>query len=152
MFFLLTKTEILLNRENFIKIWAVDRATRWLRAEGMVQRSFANLGKPTGQDGGHAAYYPQRLATARMELENIRDHITCAVPYVHQMIAMIATMQSDNAAKAAAAARLKEFGPQFDGKAEYSPENLANAMVGLMLNFMPDHPKLPQPSKLPPFA
>jgi hypothetical protein len=150
--FALTKTEILLNRENFIKMWAVDRANRWLQAEGMVQKAFANLGKPAGQHGGNSAYDPQRLATARMALEHIRDHVTCSVPYVHQMIAMIATAQSDDAAKAAAAARLKEFGDQFDGKTEFSPENLATAMVGLMLNFMPDHPKLEQPGKVPPFA
>jgi hypothetical protein len=143
---------MLLNRENFIKFWAMDRATQWLRAEGMVQKAFANLGKPAGQDGANSVYDPQRLATARMELENIRDHITCSVPYVHQMIAMVANLQSDDAAKAAAAARLKEFGPQFDGKTEFSPENLATAMVGLMLNFMPDHPKLAQPGKVPPFA
>jgi hypothetical protein len=150
--FLLTKTEILLNRENFIKIWALNRATQWLRAERMAQKAFANLGKPAGQPGGNSVYDPRRFATARMELENIRDHVTCSVPYVHQMIAMIATAQSDDAAKAAAAERLREFGAQFDGKTEYSPENLATAMVGLMLNFMPDHPKLAQPGKLPPFA
>jgi hypothetical protein len=44
-------------------------------------------------------------------------------------------MQQDEPAKAAATERLKEFGPQFEGPLDFSPQLLATAMVGLMTNF-----------------
>jgi hypothetical protein len=51
------------------------------------------------------------------------------------MIGLLAGMQQDELAKATAMERLKEFGPQFEGPLEFSPELLATAAVGLMANF-----------------
>ncbi len=56
------------------------------------------------------------------------------------MIGLIADMQGDAAAKETAKERLREFGAQFEGPLEFSPERYATATVGLMVNFglMPD--------------
>jgi len=74
-------------------------------------------------------------AAARSDLEYVRDHFDCGVPYLHQMIGLLAGMQQDELAKAAAMERLKEFGPQFEGPLDFSPELMATATVGLMTNF-----------------
>lgn len=44
-------------------------------------------------------------------------------------------LNKDEAAKAAAMERLKEFGPQFAGPFEFSPQLSATATVGLLGNF-----------------
>ena len=48
---------------------------------------------------------------------------------------MIAAAQNDEAAKALAMERLREFGPEFESPLEFSAELAAKAMVGLMANF-----------------
>jgi hypothetical protein len=68
-------------------------------------------------------------------LEYVRDHFDCGVPYLHQMIGLLAGVQHDELAKATAMERLKEFGPQFEGPLDFSPKLMATATVGLMGNF-----------------
>jgi hypothetical protein len=51
------------------------------------------------------------------------------------MIGLLAGMQSDEMGKATAMERLKEFGPQFEGPLDFSPQLVATVMVGLMKNF-----------------
>jgi hypothetical protein len=115
--------EVLKSREGFLASWAVDRATKSLHGEILVRTVMKYL----------SAHSP---AQARAALEQIRDHINCGVPYVHQMIGFIAGMQGDEPAKRDAAERLKEFIESgFTGTVDFSIEALAQATVGLMINF-----------------
>jgi serine/threonine protein kinase len=112
-------------KEDFAKIWAQLRATRSVLGEIRIRSAMNHL-----RAGSLAS-----LATARSDLEYVRDHFDCGVPYLHQMIGLLAGIQQDEPAKASAIERLKEFGPQFEGPLDFSPDLLAIAKVGLMMNF-----------------
>ncbi len=107
--------------EDFAKVWAHHRAARLVYAEIRIHSA-----KKHHDDGA--------LSAARADYEYIRDHFDCGVPYLHQIIGMIAAVQNDEAAKALAMERLREFGPGFEGPLEFSAEFIAKAMVGLMAN------------------
>ena len=109
-------------REDFAKTWALFRATRQVLGEIRCRSAMSRLS--TGS-----------FAEARADLEYIRDHFDCSIPYLHQMIGMIAGTQNDHTAKAAAMERLKEFGPEFQAPLDFSPQLMATATVGMMLNF-----------------
>ena len=109
-------------KEDFAKLWAYHRAARLVLAEIRIQSAMKHAAA-----GDHAA--------ARSDLEYVRDHFDCGVPYLHQMIGLYADMQQDESAKAMTMERLKEFGPQFEGPLGFSPEALSTAVVGLMANF-----------------
>jgi hypothetical protein len=125
--------EGLKSRETFLASWAMDRATKSLHGEVLVRAVMKHLSETSASQ-------------ARAALEQIRDHINCGVPYVHQMIGFIAGMQGDEPAKRDAAERLKEFNESgFTGTVDFSVDALAHAAVGLMINFdipMPA-PKMP---------
>lgn len=108
--------------EDFAKIWAHFRATRLVLGETRIRSAMAHIAAKSH-------------GTARADLEYVRDHFDCSVPYLHQMIGFLAGIGQDEAAKAAAIERLKEFGPQFELPVEFRTEVLATAMVGLMANF-----------------
>jgi len=110
------------NTEDFAKVWAHFRATRMVLSEIRVRSAMSHLAA-----GSHAA--------ARSDLEYIRDHFDCGIPYLHQMIGLVAGIQQDESAKANAIERLKEFGPQFQGPLEFSPQLMATATAGLMASF-----------------
>jgi hypothetical protein len=74
-------------------------------------------------------------AAARSDLEYVRDHFDCGVPYLHQMIGLIALIQGDEPAIAAAMERLKEFGPEWETAIDSSPEVMSKAMVGTIAHF-----------------
>jgi len=114
-------------KEDFAKVWAQLRAVRSVMGEVRIRSAMKHLAA-----GSRAA--------ARSDLEYVRDHFDCGVPYLHQMIGLLAGMQQDELGKATAMERLKEFGPQFEGPLEFSPELLATAMVGLTQNFGPPAP------------
>ena len=107
---------------DFAKIWAYHRASRIVLGGIRVQSAMHHMAS-----GNHAA--------ARTDLEYIRDHFDCAVPYVHQAIALLSGALQDEPGKAAAEERLKEFGPQFAGPVEFSPQVMATVMVGLTGTF-----------------
>jgi len=109
-------------KEDFAKVWAQLRATRSVLGEVRIRSAMNHLAA-----GSHAA--------ARSDFEYVRDHFDCGIPYLHQMIGLVAGMQQDELAKANAMERLKEFGPQFEGPLDFSPQLLATATVGLMTNF-----------------
>ena len=108
--------------ESLLKFWALQRATRLLLGDTRVHSAMGHLAA-----GSHAA--------ARSDLEYVRDHFDCGVPYLHQMIGLIAIMQGDEPAKAAAMERLKEFGPEWETAIDSSPEVMAKAMVGTLAYF-----------------
>jgi hypothetical protein len=107
-------------KEDFAKVWAHFRASRLVLSEIRIRSAINQLAA-----GSHAA--------ARSDLEYVRDHFDCGVPYLHQMIGLLA--HQDESAKANAMERLKEFGPEFVGPLDFSPKLLATAMVGLMASF-----------------
>jgi hypothetical protein len=109
-------------KEDFAKVWAHHRAARSVCSEDRIRSAMKHSAA-----GSHAA--------ARSELEYVRDHFDCGVPYLHQMIGLLAEAQQDEVAKATAMERLKEFGPEFEGPLDFSPNLMATAMVGLMANF-----------------
>jgi hypothetical protein len=108
-------------REDFAKAWARQRATRLIMGATRIRSAINHLAT-----GSHAA--------ARSDLEYVRDHFDCGVPYLHQMIGLLAGMQEDQQAKAASLERLREFGPEFD-YLDLSPDLLPTAMAGMLLNF-----------------
>src|ERR1700722_1498763 len=107
---------------DFAKVWATHRAARLVCAEIRIHSA-----KKHHDDGA--------LSAARIDYEYIRDHFDCGVPYLHQIIGMIAAAQNDEAAKAQAMERLREFGPEFEGPLEFSVELAGKAITGLMANF-----------------
>jgi hypothetical protein len=111
-----------LGMETFLRYWAFYGALRSIRCEIKVREMMAHRTK-----GAHHE--------ARAALEEIRDHIDCANPYVHQNIALVAGALNDEAGKAAAIQRLNEFGPQFAGKGEFSAETLTEAVMGLLASY-----------------
>jgi hypothetical protein len=88
------------SKEDFAKVWAHHRATRSVMGELRIRSAMNHVAA-----GSHAA--------ARSDLEYVRDHFDCGVPYLHQMIGLLAGSQQDELTKATAMERLKEFGPQF---------------------------------------
>lgn len=108
-----------LGMETFLRYWAFYGALRSIRCEIKVREMMAHRTK-----GSHSE--------ALVALEEIRDHIDCANPYVHQNIALVAGALNDEAGKAAAIHRLNEFGPQFAGKGEFSAETLTEAVMALL--------------------
>ena len=109
-------------KEDFAKIWAHHRAARLVMGELQI-RSAINRSAAGS------------FAEARNDLEYVRDHLDCGIPYLHQMIGLLAGLQGDEKVKAASLERLKEFGPQFAGSLDFSPELMSTAMAGLMANF-----------------
>jgi hypothetical protein len=109
-------------KEDFAKIWAHHRAARLVMGELQI-RSAINRSAAGS------------FAEARNDLEYVRDHLDCGIPYLHQMIGLLAGLQGDEQVKAASLERLKEFGPQFAGSLDFSPELMSTAMAGLMANF-----------------
>lgn len=121
---------------DFAKFWAGHRATRLVFGETRVRSAMQHQAA-----GDHAA--------ALIDLEYVRDHFDCSVPYLHQMIWLYAT--KDEAVRRTAAERLKEFGVEFEIPDELSaaagrsgPAGLpakalsqfvATATVGLLANF-----------------
>jgi len=109
-------------KQDFATIWAHHHATRLVCGESRIRAAMDHI-------------HTRDLAAARTNLEYVRDHFECGIPYLHQMIGLIAGMQGDDAANAAATERLKEFGSPFDGPLEFSVELLSTAMMGLLMNF-----------------
>lgn len=107
---------------EFAKVWALHRATRFVVGGSRVRSALAHMAS-----GNNAA--------ARTDLEYVRDHFDCGVPYLHQAIAAISGLLQDEPSKAAALERLREFGPQFAGPSEPPPKLWATMLAGLSANF-----------------
>jgi hypothetical protein len=118
--------EVLKEREKLLVIWANRLAVKSFQGE-MQFRQFLQQQKTSA-------------AQARAALEMIRDHIDCSSPYLFELLAMVARMGNDEAARAQAIERLKDFGPQFaDWETRWSMDqfarSIATAMVGLAQSF-----------------
>ena len=121
----------LVTKEALAHAWAVSWATRSWRGEALVRQLIALKGDDSVQK-------------SRAILETLRDHVDSGIPYVHWLIALMAGMQGDEEERAAAASRLREFGPAFAGKLTERGDSAGNkrwaeafseAHVGLLANF-----------------
>jgi hypothetical protein len=74
--------QTLADPKGLLTFWAASIAVQRWRAERLVRSAIANLAKPE----------------ARKVLEFLRDHVDCANPYVHQVIAIKARTENDEAA------------------------------------------------------
>jgi hypothetical protein len=128
---LMISIEALKERAAFLQVWAMRRATQLYQGQIKVLEYIENQSK--SRPGGRAI------------LEMIRDHIDGSVPYLHELIALHARIDQDEAAKAEALERLKEFGPQFtdwesrwdqsSGASSPYVKSLSMAMLGLATSF-----------------
>ncbi len=118
----LIASDALLNREKFLACWAAHTAARSWKGAQLVAQAM-----------GHVSI--KSWGEALAALEQIRDHVDCGNPYAHQMIGLFARMLGDQGKVRTAAEHLKDFGPQFAGKTEFSPEDYAEANVGLLASF-----------------
>lgn len=121
----------LLSAEEFANAFAVMAIQRKLFAEIWIRRHNALNG---------ADYKGRRLI-----LEHVRDHVDCANPYLHWMIAILAGLDGDMEENTKSIARLEQFGPQFVGKLQGTSFNfdepcsqlstLPEANVGLRASY-----------------
>lgn len=114
--------DCLLQREKLLGCWAVQMASQSWRGEQLVRQAVGHMSNKS-------------FHKAIESLEQLRDHVNCGIPYVHQLIGMLAGTLGDQEKVRATAERLNDFGPEFAGRANFSPENLAEANVGLLMTF-----------------
>jgi hypothetical protein len=107
---LLDMRDGIIHKEVVLRSWAATRVTRNAIADAW-RVEYLNGGK-TG------ATNPETLRKQRELLEHLRDMGAYDVPFVHWVIAIIAGLQGDEAARLAATKTLEEFGPSFVGKTE----------------------------------
>jgi hypothetical protein len=74
--------EYLKKPEAFLEIWRIHRATRWFQTERLV-RGYMNQSSL------------KSMPEARATLEQIRDHVDCGIPWLHELIAFHARMDGD---------------------------------------------------------
>jgi hypothetical protein len=114
------------NDKTFLQVWATFRAAKMVQGGRKFREAMPLIGTAR--------------ARARALFEEIRDHIDCGCPYVHEMIASLALMDGEEAARNEAVERLKEFGPQFaDWEVRWAPDNfvlaLSTAVFGIAAHF-----------------
>ena len=118
--------DVMRSMDRLRQVWAAIRATQLCLGE----RTFREF----------IEYSKTSRPRARTALDQIRDHIDCSSPYLHELIAFFAHMDGDEEAKAIAIERLQEFGPEFsawDTKWESNSfvSALVTATLGLGMSF-----------------
>ena len=87
----------LADTQAFATFWAVRRATQLYFAQRLVNQFLAD----------------REIASKRIALQMIRDHVDCGIPYLYELLASFARMEGDEAGKNAAVQQLNQFGPPF---------------------------------------
>lgn len=90
----------LANPGDFLKIWAMNSVTRASKGEQIAISALSSF-----DDGD--------VGAALEQLREIRDHVECAMPQLHVLIALMAHHAQDEAEKDAALERLAYF-PDYD--------------------------------------
>lgn len=124
---LLVDLTTITNLDKLTRLWGIRRATQICYGRVSVQRFLR------AKDSGDR----------RAALELIRDHIDCSVPYVYELLAMVAQTDGDVPAQSAAIKALEQFGPQFanwesrwdSSSSDVWTQAMAQAYVGLCLSF-----------------
>jgi hypothetical protein len=128
--------EDLITWEQVLFAWAQRLTIRNWQA----QRSLAEFYGAQNKD----AASPETLKRQRAALEALRDFGSFDVPFVHWLIALIAGIQKDEAARLESTAVLESFGPDFVGKTERADgeegskawaHSLSIATVGLLAEY-----------------
>jgi hypothetical protein len=104
--------------DGFIKIWAVERASRFLKGQGLAR----------------AVLEAQRQGVAEMKvaLETLRDHAAADNAHVYQLLAMVAQTQEDTQGRADALARLHEMQLPVRLETEDFARGFSEGIVGLL--------------------
>lgn len=90
----------LADADDFLRTWAVNSVTRATKGEEIALAALSLF------DGGD-------VAAALEQLREIRDHVECAMPQLHILIALLAHHLQDEAEKNASLERLAYF-PDYD--------------------------------------
>lgn len=107
--------------DSFLKIWALERASRFLQGQAYARAVLENQKKG--------------LAEMKRPLEALRDHGAGDNAHVHQLLAIIALSQQDSVGRTVALARLKEFQPPTPLETDDFAKGLADGIVGLLASF-----------------
>jgi hypothetical protein len=107
--------------EAFLKIWALERATRFLKGQRMARRVADGQGKG--------------MAEMKVALEQLRDHAAADNAHVYQLLAMIGRSLQDAATRAAALARLEELRLPVKLETDDVAQGFAEGLVGLFATF-----------------
>jgi hypothetical protein len=108
-------------REDFLKVWAVDRVTRAFKGEELTSSAFALIASGN-------------LDGALDTLREIRDHVDVGVPQVHHLIALLAEMQGDEDEKARAVQWVRIF-KDYDFQPGMNIEQTAKVSAELVAAF-----------------
>jgi hypothetical protein len=121
----------LITKQVLAIAFATSSAQRNFKGEPLVRQFMAQRGDDA-------------VSRKRAILENLRDHVDCSIPYVHQLIALFASVQRDEEARSAAILKIREFGPQFRQIETYPinpddpmswAEPMSQANIGLLASF-----------------
>jgi hypothetical protein len=118
---LIAETQHLKNREVFLKLWAVDRATRAMKGEQLATSAFSLIGDDD-------------LDGALHQLREIRNHLDVGIPQVHHFIALLAEMQGYEDEKASAVHWIGVF-KDYDFKPGMNAEEMAKVSAELLAAF-----------------
>ena len=113
--------ENLKTRDSFLKVWAIERASRFLKGQGLAQ----------------AVLEAQQRGVAEMKvaLETLRDHAAADNAHVYQLLAMVARMQEDTQGRAEALASLLEMQLPVKLETEDFARGFAEGTVGLLASY-----------------
>ncbi len=104
--------------DGFLKVWAVERASRFLKGQGLAQTVLEAQG--------------QGIAEMKAALETLRDHAAADNAHVYQLLAMVAQTQQDTQGRADALARLQEMQLPVKLETDDFARGFAEGMVGLL--------------------
>jgi hypothetical protein len=107
--------------DSFRKIWAFERASRFLQGQAYAKAVFK------GQTEG--------MEQMKVALEALRDHGGADNAHVYQLLAMIAQSHQDAEGRAVALARLKEFRPPPTLETDDFARGFSEGIVGVMATF-----------------
>jgi hypothetical protein len=107
--------------DSFLKVWALERAARFMKGQLLAQA----VVKAQAQGG-------EQMIKA---LEKLRDHAAADNPHVYQLLAMLAGSRSDPKGRATALMRLEEFQLPVKLETDDFAGGFAEGIVGLMATF-----------------
>lgn len=107
--------------DQLLKVWALERAGRFLKGQGFARAVF---------EAQSRGVVPMRAA-----VETLRDHAAADNPYVYKLLIFIATVQHDEALKAEAITRWNQLAPGIPATSGEEGRDLAEGIVGLLKSF-----------------
>jgi hypothetical protein len=120
---LLHKLETLRERENLLRVWAMDVEMRHWKRQQLVSLA-AQAFNVTGQREQAIQY-----------LELVRDHVDPGFPHVHYILGLLASFEGDQVLLETCRTRLRGFGAEWKTLLEPSPGDVMECMflAGMLL-------------------